>query len=968
MQWSPDGQHLALATGRGLLLVLDPTFGVAAELALLEDTPARPLGPDNITLTWRGDGRLLGSVIRPHSGPLVLRVMDRDTLQFTARGEELESPTATASWQPNGRHLYVAGSGRVVLFEANGLQHGGFDLPPTSCEGRAISGLSWSQDSECLAVVLGPASPGPLASLVQLWVRSNWHWYLQGEAEYPPEEGPVLARQVYRQELQPGAVTCVLNSHPRRWDEERPMCLTVVSSAGLHHAREFVRDSTASSLGTCAVVDGAGVRVSALGLGLVPPPMAHVRLITPSGRPVVSTALRESPEEGCLPECLACCDAAGGISLMEAVERDLWEEVAEDWAKDSHSSAAAPVSQQQQQKHRGGPAGGSYEGAPRVPLVPVSLDRITTSPARQVAWAGDASLLVVVAGEEGESDRLLEIEVSITQRTSSGLPSAATGTIAWTGRLQDKEAGVLRLLTGQMGALVEDSKGRVFRFLPGGQLETAGPMADLPTPCRVLRPAPAVEGLPAGPLGISPRGQLFWGGALLATSATSAGVRLGGAGGPHLCFTTRDNLLRTLPLSAVAQLVRQGDRALPALEQDRAAVKAAGPADTSDQSWRVVMKLAMRPDAATLGARDIATRALEQGAVLVAAPAGGVQLVVQLPRGNLEGISPRALVVPSVLAALDSGRYADAWEEATSHRLDLNLLADYRWPRLVEQAVDFVRQIRNEADLIDFMGGLAPGDVTADGAIYGELPAVRLGAMAGTASRSMAGKVGAVCAALRGAMETLDAPGFALGILSSFVRSDPPLLAEALLRVKALKEAGMSPEGLPRPKGVSGRASCPSAEDCLRHLLVYVDADSLYRAALGVYDLPLAYMVVASAQRDPAECLEELKGFAAVQPEQYRRVRIDLHLARHERAIRGLAELCGSSDTYFPELLSIATNRGLLREALELFDPQRHVSRRPPSSPVPACVKQPGLFFLAGSGAPCPAVGPRCAARVQAPV
>ena len=40
----------------------------------------------------------------------------------------------------------------------------------------------------------------------------------------------------------------------------------------------------------------------------------------------------------------------------------------------------------------------------------------------------------------------------------------------------------------------------------------------------------------------------------------------------------------------------------------------------------------------------------------------------------------------------------------------------------------------------------------------------------------------------------------------------------------------------------------PSAEDGLKHLLLFINEDVVYRAALGAYDLALAYMVVAHSQ------------------------------------------------------------------------------------------------------------------------
>ncbi len=48
-----------------------------------------------------------------------------------------------------------------------------------SCAGR-ISGLSWSADSELLAVTVEQDD----RRLLQLWQRRNWHWYLKKERRF----------------------------------------------------------------------------------------------------------------------------------------------------------------------------------------------------------------------------------------------------------------------------------------------------------------------------------------------------------------------------------------------------------------------------------------------------------------------------------------------------------------------------------------------------------------------------------------------------------------------------------------------------------------------------------------------------------------------------------------------------------------------------------------------------------------
>lgn len=73
------------------------------------------------------------------------------------------------------------------------------------CPGAGIvTQLCWSSNSELLAVVLSQATPAApqaphttpqapsetpqsTAAVVQIWHRSNWHWYLKHKQLYPDE-------------------------------------------------------------------------------------------------------------------------------------------------------------------------------------------------------------------------------------------------------------------------------------------------------------------------------------------------------------------------------------------------------------------------------------------------------------------------------------------------------------------------------------------------------------------------------------------------------------------------------------------------------------------------------------------------------------------------------------------------------------------------------------------------------------
>jgi len=65
----------------------------------------------------------------------------------------------------------------------------------------------------------------------------------------------------------------------------------------------------------------------------------------------------------------------------------------------------------------------------------------------------------------------------------------------------------------------------------------------------------------------------------------------------------------------------------------------------------------------------------------------------------------------------------------------------------------------------------------------------------------------------------------------------------------------------------------------LRSLLLYADVDVLYRTALGLSDLSLAFMVVGHSQKDTGECLSELTSFGSQSKPELRRYVIDMALA-----------------------------------------------------------------------------------------
>jgi hypothetical protein len=238
-----------------------------------------------------------------------------------------------------------------------------------------------------------------------------------------------------------------------------------------------------------------------------------------------------------------------------------------------------------------------------------------------------------------------------------------------------------------------------------------------------------------------------------------------------------------------------------------------------------------------------------------------------------------------------------------------------------------------------FLTSLIDGDITLSGAYKRHdapppPPQQQLQQQQRTAAAVAAGgaggKVNRVCALVRGAIAAVAPDRLLISTLTSHVRWSPPDLAGALrivlerARAAGVSFAAVAPaalaaaaEATPGEGGAGGdeeeegeeggavpvaaaaaavvaapaaAARGPSWEAALRHVIVLSDVGTLYRTALGAYDVDLAALVAAHAQMDPREYVPLLRGLRALPP-PWRAVRIDAYLARPSEMLASLRAL-----------------------------------------------------------------------------
>ena len=79
----------------------------------------------------------------------------------------------------------------------------------------------------------------------------------------------------------------------------------------------------------------------------------------------------------------------------------------------------------------------------------------------------------------------------------------------------------------------------------------------------------------------------------------------------------------------------------------------------------------------------------------------------------------RSVVINVIVQDAD---FSTAWQLATAHRVDLNLMVDYGWPAFLSKAEDFVAQVPSDQDIVDLLSALREDSVVAENGLYSGLP------------------------------------------------------------------------------------------------------------------------------------------------------------------------------------------------------------------------------------------------------
>lgn len=104
---------------------------------------------------------------------------------------------------------------------------------------------------------------------------------------------------------------------------------------------------------------------------------------------------------------------------------------------------------------------------------------------------------------------------------------------------------------------------------------------------------------------------------------------------------------------------------------------------------------------------DERCRTIERGSKLVSVMPSIFAVVLQAPRGNIETIYPRALVLAGIRTFIDQKKYRSAFLACRSQMVDLNILHDYAPEQFMENIALFIDQVKKIEYIDDFISRLS---------------------------------------------------------------------------------------------------------------------------------------------------------------------------------------------------------------------------------------------------------------------
>ena len=281
-------------------------------------------------------------------------------------------------------------------------------------------------------------------------------------------------------------------------------------------------------------------------------------------------------------------------------------------------------------------------------------------------------------------------------------------------------------------------------------------------------------------------------------------------------------------------------------------------------------------------------RTIERNSSLVTCSSTNV--ILQMPRGNLETITPRLIALYEIKKQVHLENYNSAFSLCRKHKINLNFIYDINPSSFISNINTFISKVSKPEYINLFINSL-------DNSICEEYQILF------NKHNDNDNKVNHICELIRNRLLLIDNnEQYINSILITYTKQTPPLYLDALKLVQRLK--------------IENNAK---ADKALEFLCWIVNANTLFDFALKTYDFELVIMCAKHTQKDPKEYLLYLNKLNEIKQNDVvlMKYQINIDLKYYEDA---LTELSKGGEKYFDKVVELINEHHLYDIALELYN------------------------------------------------
>ena len=308
-----------------------------------------------------------------------------------------------------------------------------------------------------------------------------------------------------------------------------------------------------------------------------------------------------------------------------------------------------------------------------------------------------------------------------------------------------------------------------------------------------------------------------------------------------------------------------------------------------------------------LSYKDFYMRTLERGSTLVTC--AGIKIILQMPRGNLEVIMPRLIVLDELKKNVLNKKYQNAFLLCRKNKINLNIIYDINPKLFMDNLLLFIQEVKKEEFLNLFLNSLIDDYCEEFKILFNCKKSLYLTNKEINSKNNYNTKINKICMATRNLLlsdKFKQSNEYISTILITYIKQNPPTYLEALKLVQKLKTENSQ-----------------KAELALEFLCWTVKADTLFDFALITYDFKLVIMVAKHTQKDPKEYLKYLHELEEMKKKDPIKMKYKINIDQ-KNYLGALKELSKGGDKYFDDAYKLINEHKLFDEALSLYNSPKY--------------------------------------------